>query len=553
MPQPLSLAAVVEQLTSLVDATVPLVSTAPGRQHGALIHPDYGIDDAALTGTASLVLAALALHLAPGRRHGDAALLDLVDNACAYWQRVQRPTGRIDLRSCNYDSGPDTAFGVQALCVAIAAIRPAAQRDGRLAATLARLEAVARIQARGLVDGGFHTPNHRWVVASALTQAAALWNDLAAELVPVRDAYLAETPDIDEEGFFIERSIAVYDAICDRSLLLVDELHPWPAGRAAALANLATAIDLLHPDGTAETGLSHRQDHGTRVIPGGLLPVLLQAARLTGDARWSACAGWLWERSGTLKLVDGAYAVFELLAGAPAVAAATPPPVARFQPRNRLWRVREGAYSLSVFGETTHLGSLVWGAATLSQISAGQSCMGHGRFLPEAMSGGPDGVVLHCAGILWHTPPGYWQPIGQPVAKDDFTASLSLDRRTLRRVPPPATRIECSRQGTTLTMRYVGESGLDDVTAQMAFDFPAGGVWETADTCLATAPGQIIFLRRGSGTMRFGSDAITIDGGADAHRTWRMRDIPPVPAGLCRVLIPLRTPLDHTVTISCGH
>ena len=171
--------------------------------------------------------------------------------------RAQRSSGLLDLLSVNYDSSPDTGFTVQQLCTVIELGRMQAQDDAVWVALLGKIEQFIRRAVPGMMDGGFHTPNHRWVIAAALSQAARLFPDL--DVRRTVDAYLAEGVDLDAKGFFIERSVGVYDAVNDRSLLLIAENYGWPAALDTVERNLALDLRLLHADGTAETGLSRRQ------------------------------------------------------------------------------------------------------------------------------------------------------------------------------------------------------------------------------------------------------------------------------------------------------
>ena len=84
---------------------------------------------------------------------------------------------------------------------------------------------------------------------------------------------------------------------------------------------------------------------------------------------------------------------------------------------------------------------------------------------------------------------------------------------------------------------------------QIAFDFPAGGFWETSDTAFRTANGQQIFLKRGQGQMRFDNDVIVISPGANAHLYESMRASEPVSEGLCRVLLTFLTPVSHRFSL----
>ena len=126
-----------------------------------------------------------------------------------------------DLPSVNIDSSPDTAFCIQALCPVIEWGRPPAAIDPAWAALLERLERFVRRSVPGMLNGGFRTPDRRWVIASALTQAQALFPDL--NVADGVEAYLAEGFDLDEDGCYIEHSIGNYDAVNDLSLLLIGE------------------------------------------------------------------------------------------------------------------------------------------------------------------------------------------------------------------------------------------------------------------------------------------------------------------------------------------
>ena len=101
-----------------------------------------------------------------------------------------------------------------------------------------------------------------------------------------------------------------------------------------------------------------------------------------------------------------------------------------------------------------------------------------------------------------------------------------------------------------LRCHYRTVDGMDGVTAQLALDFSPGGSWETTDTCVSTHAGQVIFLRQGYGAMRYGTDAIRVGPGADAHRMWAMRNAEQAPEHV-RVLLTYRSPVDHVFTITC--
>ncbi len=227
---------------------------------GALFNPQLGMADP--RGPENFIVACAYLAFGQVDSASDAARFEQAILAADYLLRAQRPSGLIDLPSVNIDSSPDTAFCIQALCPVIEWGRPLAAADPAWAALLERLELFVRRSVPGMLNGGFHTPNHRWVIASALAQAHALFPDL--DVAAGVEAYLAEGFDLDEDGCFIEHSIGNYDAVNDLSLLLIGEYWARPDAIEGVARNLAFDLHMLHADATAITNLSTRFDYGTR-------------------------------------------------------------------------------------------------------------------------------------------------------------------------------------------------------------------------------------------------------------------------------------------------
>jgi len=544
--------AVLRLLADRLVAKLDWQITDPARpDHGGIVLPEWGT---AYAGGVTGWLAGCALVWLGGgadeatRR----ALLARAFPAAEYLLRMQRPSGLIDLPDCNYDSGPDTGFAVQLLCAALEVERNMPSDDPQWRELAGLLTRFARRAVGGMLEGGFHTPNHRWVVASALAQAGALWPDLPVE--PTIAAYLAEGIDIDAEGAYIERSVGVYDAVCDRSLQLIAEhrASDAPALDAAVRANLDLDLHLLHADGSAETGLSHRQDYGTRVVPTTLVAPLLHCALRDPDPRFVRAARWLWQQ-GTPSLPDCVWLAYVLLAhGEPAPGEAGPPEdFARHYPHNGLWRARRGALSVTAFRGVSRLLSLRHGAAELSGVSIHQSYFSQasGRFIGDELAGEGERAILRSLGQADPRRPGYEQPLGRPVPPERWVELLQ--ERQVSRLPPAASELALSLAPGGLDLRYRTIDGMPGVVAQVAFDFPPGGIWEADDTSLRPVAGQTIFLKRGHGTMRFGADTIRLGPGNDAHRTWQMRHTEP-PAGHVRVLVPFFTPVDHAFAVRVG-
>jgi hypothetical protein len=526
------------------------VDLRPGSpHHGAWISPEMSLPEAGHVGT-TLHLARAALLCAAARRRlvalDEPRLLREARAHLAWLLRAQRPSGLIDLRSCNYDSGPDTAFAVQLVCAVVELARGVTRPSPAWRAVLRDAERFLRRAFPGLLGGGFHTPNHRWVVASALAWSAALLPALRPGRV-LAD-YLAEGVDIDDEGSFIERSAAIYDAVCDRSLLLLHEHAGWVPGLDAALRNLRFNLSLLHPDGSIDTSLSHRQDHGLRAVPLNLAPCYLHAAaRSPRDrAAFLSAAALLVSASGPTEdkhLFWLAHALFRLGPQRLPASTALPSRFRRWFPQKPLWRVRQDDLSASFLGRGTTLATLRCRDATLHSLKITQSYFGTGRFIADRMRPRGKGLRMECEARHFPHAPGYQLPLGRPVPMEDW--AKTLDERPMRAMPPCRSRLDITPLADGFAFDYRTLDGIDGVPAQIALDFAPGAIWESAGTSLVPAAGQTLFLTSGLGRLIYPDCVVEISPGADAHRTWRMRDAEPVGPDSVRILIPLLTPLRH--------
>jgi hypothetical protein len=559
----LTLANVAQTLAERIASSFDQLVTDPQRpDRGAFIHPDWGLPSPGSSAALIASCALLYLHSAasPTPHPKQAVWLARARLAAEGLLRAQRPSGLIDLASCNYDSAPDTGFAVQRLCPLVELGRLVAPREPEWERLVELVETFVRRAVGGMQTGGFHTPNHRWVIASALAYAAALWPDLdAQELRTVVKGYVSEGFDVDAEGAFIEHSVGVYDAVCDRSLLLLAEHWPDEAVRAAALravrANLDLDLHLLHADGTAETGLSRRQDRGTRRVPLSLAGPYMHAAQLLAEPRFTAAAEMLW-RSAPTPDPDAlnwlAYALYKV--GDPALphdpSAALPDDYARLYPLNGIWRARRGALSATLFRGGTRLLSLVYGQAELSALKISQSYFSNGRFIGERLEAEGETATLHTSGLELPHRPGYDLPLGQPVPPDRWR-EMVLEREYVP-FPRNASSLTVTRSDEGLELRYRTLDNYPGVVTQLALDFAPGGIWETADTAVQPQAGQVLFLKRGYGTMRYGNDVIRVGPGAFAHRTWEMRNAETAP-DCVRVLFTFQTPVDHHFSLHVAH
>ena len=327
-----------------------------------------------------------------------------------------------------------------------------------------------------------------------------------------------------------------------------------PAARQTVKTNLDFNLHLLHANGTTETGLSHRQDYGTAAVPLNLASCYLYSAALEPDPVFVRAAQTLWEKARMPNPGELSWLAYVLLKfGDPAPSSAPlPQDYSRWFPHNGLWRVRRGPLSASFFRGGTRLFTLRFGLAELASVKISANYFGTacGWFVGDSLDVRDKVGTFRSEGLGRPRRPGYELPLGRPVPPERYEAMLP--ERALRRVPPLTSTLTVHEVDGGFDLRYQTLDGLDRVVAQIAFDFAPGGIWETADACFKPQAGQVVFLKQGYGSMRYGSDVIQIGPGADAHRMWAMRDAEPAPHH-ARVLMTFVTPIDHCFSIRVWH
>jgi len=173
-------------------------------------------------------------------------LIDLLTNAC-------NPDGT--LNSGNFASPPDTAFVVPPMGSVLRALKHHAPEQTN---TITHIEHFLKRIGEPLITGGIHTPNHRWVVCSALSYLYHFFND--PRYLSRIDQWLSEGIDIDPDGHVSERSTATYAHVTTDALIRTSTL----LNRAELLEPirkcLSAMIYFFRLDGTIETTASRRQD-----------------------------------------------------------------------------------------------------------------------------------------------------------------------------------------------------------------------------------------------------------------------------------------------------
>ncbi|HPY98953.1 MAG TPA: hypothetical protein PLZ06_07920, partial [Clostridia bacterium] len=162
-----------------------------------------------------------------------------------FFERNLSPEGLMDFYMCNFRSAPDTSFSIQPL-VDLYNIIKDKKTDETGELFKKRLYGFIVKMADGVFEGGFHTPNHRWVVTSALSMVMNMTGD--KKYLKRINEYLAEGIDCDEEGEYSERSSGGYNFVNNEAILIIAQELDKPELLEFVRRNLMMMTYYIHTD-----------------------------------------------------------------------------------------------------------------------------------------------------------------------------------------------------------------------------------------------------------------------------------------------------------------
>jgi hypothetical protein len=155
----------------------------------------------------------------------------------------------------NLESPPDTAFLIEILGPAASIMRK--DSSSELKDVQQQLKQILLKAGEGLVTGGIHTPNHRWVISAALAQINHLYPD--KKYINRINDWLDEGIFIDADGHYPERS-GIYSGVENAAFITIARLANKPALYAAVRKNLTMYQYYIEPSGDLVRNDSRRQD-----------------------------------------------------------------------------------------------------------------------------------------------------------------------------------------------------------------------------------------------------------------------------------------------------
>ncbi len=530
------------------DAQLPALLARQERRTGHRwlggLHNSYGLYT--VQDTSGFISALASAACAPASKYFNSTeLVEPLRLAADYLLTAQHSDGTVDYYATNFHSNPDMAFILEVVSPACALLR--ANPTPAFAPVATALGTFITRGADGLVTGGIHTPNHRWVVCSALAWANSLFPN--PRYVARVDQWLAETIDLDPDGQYTEKSTAVYSPIVDRALIHVARLLDRPALLEPVRRNLEMTLHYVHPDGEVVTEASRRQDRYTRGSMARYYYSYRALALHDGNGRFAAMTRQI-ERTARAQI--GELAAFltepELLRTLP-VDAPLPTDYAKHFSYSNLVRIRRGSASGTILATNTTLFSFRRGAAALEAVRFASAFFGKGQFAADTLEV-RDGRCL----LRQKLEGPYFQPLSaEQIAHGEHTGmapngTLADGSRAIRKRSDIQTQeavVEITETGGKFTLA-ITISGTDLVPVAIELAFRAGGKLDGVEPVAGLKDAYL--LKSGTGRYVLGDDVISFGPGHSEHTYTQVRGALPKWDGPSVYLTGI-TPFKTTLTI----
>ncbi len=333
-----------------------------------------------------------------------------------YVDSTQHENGLFDYITCNFFSAPDTAF-----CIGI--ILPAYQYLHRQQSLTAgeemlkiRLEKIIHKGGRGLLEGGFHTPNHRWAIAGLLSQCGKLFGE--EDLTQAAFQYLNEGIDCNEDGEYSEKSAGNYNGVNNQAMLFLADALGDDSFEQHVIRNLRMMMTYWEPDDSIFTANSTRFDKDRLVYPDGYYFFYLYIGAKYQIPEFIEMANYIFgivfEKNLLSPDLLGRFLLHPELIDLESDLCATPTEYKAFYADSGIARVRRGRYSYTVMKDKSNFLYVHNGSVKLAVKIGGSFCE-HRAFKAEKMWEENGVFHLHQTMRGW-----YYLPFQEKPATSDW-------------------------------------------------------------------------------------------------------------------------------------
>ncbi len=489
------------------------------RYYGAI--PDYTKGYTEPAGGVGLACGLIVGFYNPGTKwYRNPLLLERAALAIDFTQSRTYEDGSIDLMETNFHDSTSNGFTIQGVGPACQVLQKYTEHTALEDVIEQKLLKYIRCSGDAMVNLGFHTPNHRWVVSAALSYCYNITGD--KRYYDHIQKFLAEGIDCDENGEYTERSAGTYNMICNRSMMILAEELQMPELLDNVTRNLYMVMKYFEPDETMNTLNSTRQDMGKDPDIGCYYDNYTRAALMTGNPEFAWLSDYMFGKMMCrfgLNPDNGGAADLTWLLLHPEleqkmIAQPTQKPCLEYEKlfvESGIMRQRIGDATLTLIKDRPLFCKLQYKDRRLLVRFAGSFFGPLAQFVPQTLEKTADGYRLTC-----HQRWGYKRPLPESQGTSDWRKMDHTKRENVgMRDYDVAFDIRLTDGELTLT---VDAGGCDNIPVKLELMFDPQGIYDTGVTELITRPGDYVFQKEGPATYTFTDcTRFTIDGGFNGH------------------------------------
>ena len=432
--------------------------------------------------------------------------------------KVQHKSGNIDLLTTNFESPPDTAFGVDPLSQSLMVLQnwaPNNLLEFQQKATLFLKKA-----GEAMSIGGVHTPNHRWVICRALARLHTLFpNKKYTDRI---HEWLREGIDIDPDGQYTEKSSAGYSPLVDNCLITIARLLEKKELYDPVRKNLEMMLYFVHANGEVVTEASKRQDQYTISNMSRYYAVYRYMAFMDKNGVYAAMSNLIETEVGLENLSGYLIDFLEQASFNSALPSSQSLPTnyVKHFPHSSMVRIRRGLVDATVLGNNTTFFTFFKGKAALQGVRLAGSFFGKGQFASPSLK------IENGEYILEQCLVG---PYYQPHAEEDIDKDGNWEKM------PRRTRIKSEVQYLNSLIKIIEHKGqfaihfdikgTDNVPVGIELAFRAGG--QLKGVIPVSTNKNSYLLKEDFGQYQMGNDIIEFGPGHKTHAWTQMRGASP--------------------------
>jgi hypothetical protein len=480
--------------------------------------------------------------------HKSGLLYERIMLGLRYVRSVQHENGLFDYITCNFSSAPDTGFIIEKIIPVytyMKGLNDSGALDEREKEIFETLGLIIRKGAEGMLEGGFHTPNHRWAIASMLMNCYVLFGD--ERMKAAAYVYLNEGIDCNGDGEFSEKSAGNYNRVNNDAMIRLSEALGDDSYDRYAVSNLRMMLTYWEPDWSVFTANSTRFDKDRICYPEEYYLEYLKMGIKYGINEFLDMANTCFDIVEKKNLQAPEFLIWFMLRpefrtfeheGLYEV-----PDFNRFYKDSGIARVRNGLFSYTVMKGKSNFFYLHNGTMKLEMKVCGSFCE-HRAFKAENMEKLPEGGY-HLSQVMhgW-----YYLPFAE---KQDTSDWWKMDNSKRQKKLGPDMHIDVwvkdAENGVDVRVKT---SGVDGAPWRIELGFTGVDLLESDGVAMPLTGSEVVVIKNGIASVGNGHDALEIGPCFGAHHfTEGKEDSEAKTAGAATLYLTDYTGFDHTISL----